>query len=117
MANMTKRDLVIELSNRRGLKHSEVEGLIDDFMELLAARLGEGRDISLRGFGTLELRISKSKIGRNPKRPGSEIVIPDRCTVRFKPGRELKDRVARLPVDVLAANKGAANVGAGNDSP
>ena len=81
------------------------------FVELVAAKLAEGRDISLRGFGTLELRISKSKIGRNPKRPGSEVRIPDRCTVRFKPGRELKDRVARLPVEVVRANKGAARGG------
>ena len=110
MANVTKRDLVIELSNRAGLKQAQIEALIEDFIELASARLAEGRDISLRGFGTFELRVAKSKIGRNPKRPGSEVRIPDRCVVRFKPGRELKDRVASLPVDVLAASNGDTEV-------
>ncbi len=102
MANMTRRDLVIEISNRAGLKQSQVEQLIEDFIELVSVSLAGGRDVSLRGFGTFELRVAKSKIGRNPKRPGSEVRIPDRCVVRFKPGRELKERVSRLPVEAVA---------------
>ena len=104
MANVTKRDLVIALSNRAGMKQAQMESLIDDLIEMVSAGLAEGRDVSLRGFGTFELRVAKSKIGRNPKRPGSEVRIPDRCIVRFKPGRELKDRVASLPVETLAGN-------------
>jgi len=106
MSNVTRRDLVIEISDRRGRKHAEVEELIEDFIELVAAKLGEGRDISLRGFGTLEVRIAKAKIGRNPKYPGSDVQIPERCMVRFKPSRELKNKVTSLPVEVVKANKG-----------
>ena len=32
-------------------------------------------------------------------------LLPDRCIVRFKPGRELKDRVAKLPVEEVLAKK------------
>lgn len=102
MSNVTRRDLVVEISNREGLKQAQVEQLIEDFIELVSTRLSEGRHISLRGFGSFELRVAKSKIGRNPKRPGSEVRIPDRCVVRFKPGRELKQRVSRVPVEAVA---------------
>lgn len=105
MANVTKRDLVIDLSNQAGLKQAQVEELLDNLVELISRRLAEGCDVSLRGFGTLEVRVAKSKIGRNPKRPGSEVLIPDRCMVRFKPGRELKDRVARLAVESFLSSR------------
>lgn len=101
MANVTKKDLVIELSNTHGLTHAPVEQLIERLMELLSRRLGEGRDVALRGFGTFEIRVAKGKIGRNPNRPGSEVQIPDRCVIRFKPGRDLKERVARVPVEQI----------------
>ena len=105
MANVTKRDLVIELSNQAGLKQSQVEELVENFVELISSRLAKGNDITLRGFGTLEIRIAKSKIGRNPNRPGSEVRIPERCIVRFKPSQELKQRVGKLPVEAVLASK------------
>ncbi len=101
MANVTKRDLVIELSNEAGLKQSQVETIIEGFVGMISSRLSEGHDITLRGFGTLEIKVAKSKIGRNPNRPGSEVRIPDRCVVRFKPGRELKESVGRLDINVV----------------
>lgn len=110
MPNVTKRDLVIDLSNEGGMKQAQVEELIERFVELVSKRLAEGNAITLRGFGTLEIKVAKAKLGRNPNRPGSEVRIPDRCVIRFKPGRELKERVARLPVSVLMSD-------AATDSP
>lgn len=115
MANVTKRDLVIDLSNQAGLKQAQVEELIESFVELVSKRLAEGHDITLRGFGTIEVRVAKAKIGRNPNRPGSEVNIPDRCVVRFKPGRELKERVAQVPVEVVASRK-ASRKASGEES-
>lgn len=105
MANVTKRDLVIELSNQAGVKHAQIEQSIESFIELVSRKLSEGHDITLRGFGTLEVRVAKSKIGRNPNQPGSEVRIPDRCVIRFRPGKELKDRVAKVPVEKVVASK------------
>jgi nucleoid DNA-binding protein len=99
MSNITKRDLVIDLSNKSGLTQSQVVELVESFIGLASQRLSEGNNITLRGFGTFEVRVAKSKIGRNPHKPGSEVRIPDRCVIRFKPGRELKDAVARVPVE------------------
>ncbi|MDP6207203.1 MAG: HU family DNA-binding protein, partial [Roseibacillus sp.] len=37
--------------------------------------------------------------GRNPKNPGKDVPIPPRAVVKFKPGKEMKEKVARiLPV-------------------
>jgi hypothetical protein len=42
--------------------------------------------------------VAKGKVGRNPKQPNSDVMIPDRCVVRFKPSKELKIRVASVPI-------------------
>lgn len=101
MATVTKRELVNDLSNQTGMKQSDVAHLVDAFIEIVGNRLEEGHDVTFRTFGTFELRVAKSKIGRNPNKPASEVVIPDRCVVRFKPGRELKERVAALPPEKI----------------
>jgi nucleoid DNA-binding protein len=101
MATVTKRELITDLSNQTGFKQQDVARLVDGFIDLLGKRLGEGKDVTFRTFGTFEIRVAKAKIGRNPNNPGNEVRIPDRCVVRFKPGRELKSGIAALPPEKL----------------
>jgi len=52
--------------------------------------------VVLRNFGTFEIRVAKAKIGRNPNNPEKDVPIPARAIVKFKPGKELKEKVATL---------------------
>ncbi len=101
MATVTKRDLVIELSNQTGLKQQDVSTLVEAFIDLVGKELSSGNEVTFRTFGTFEVRVAKAKIGRNPNKPEAEVRIPDRCVVRFKPGRELKASVAQLPPEKI----------------
>jgi nucleoid DNA-binding protein len=101
MATVTKRDMITELSDLTGLKHHQIAEVLDGLMELITKKVESGHDVTLRTFGTFEVCVAKSKIGRNPNKPEDEVLIPDRCVVRFKPGRELKERVAKLPPQVI----------------
>jgi nucleoid DNA-binding protein len=102
MATITKREIVTDLSDQTGLNQSDVSTLVDGFIELVGKRLEQGSDITFRTFGTFELRLAKAKVGRNPNKPDSDVQIPARYVVRFKPGRELKTRVAALPPTCLS---------------
>jgi len=101
MTTITKKELVAEISDTVGIKHADTLLLVEAFMELVSKHLAEGNEITLRTFGTFDLRVAKGKIGRNPKQPNSEVMIPDRCVVRFKPSKELKSKVATLSVQHL----------------
>jgi nucleoid DNA-binding protein len=101
MPTATKRDMITELSDLTGLKHHQVAEVIDGLVELIGKKMELGHDVTFRKFGTFEVRVAKSKIGRNPNKPKDEVLIPDRCVVRFKPGRELKERVAKLPPESI----------------
>lgn len=101
MPNLTKSEVVINLSNEAGIKHSTVEEIVEGFLRIVSQNLAEGRNVALRGFGSFSVRIARAKVGRNPARPGSEKTIPRHCVVKFKPCVELKRTVANVPAESI----------------
>jgi nucleoid DNA-binding protein len=93
---MTKRDLVVRIAGETGLIQNKVAEIVQKTLDYIADELAEGRDIELRNFGVFEIQTRKSRQGRNPKRPQETVSIPERKIVKFRAGRELKDRVAKL---------------------
>ncbi len=96
MATITKRDLVIKISNEKGLTQQQVFDVVQCFIDEVTANLAENNDVVLRNFGAFQVAKTKPKIGRNPKDPGTDVPIPARAVVRFKPGKELKEKVAKV---------------------
>lgn len=96
MANLTKRDLVVRISNETGQTQQLVFDVIQRTLDHIIEGLAEGKNVELRNFGVLEVRLTKPRVGRNPNVPGSHYDIPPRATVKFKPGKVMRQRVARL---------------------
>ena len=46
-------------------------------------------------------------MGRNPKVAGSEVAIPRRIVVKFKSGKEMRARVAKLSARKVVAHSAA----------
>ncbi|BCU76146.1 HU family DNA-binding protein [Luteolibacter sp. LG18] len=99
MATITKRELVIKITDQLGERGTEVtqqvvfdvvQSLIDEITECLA----QGDTVVMRNFGAFQVREMKAKIGRNPKNPDKDVPIPARAAVKFKPGKEMKEKVA-----------------------
>jgi nucleoid DNA-binding protein len=101
MATVTKREMIGKLSDRMGVTQQQASDWVEALLEELTGALAKGDEVTFRTFGTFEIKVSKGKVGRNPNRPEEEVRIPDRCVVRFRPGRELKDKVAQLPTKAL----------------
>ena len=98
MGRVIKKELIVEVSDKTGIKHSDVSAVIEEFLKAVTTHLGEGRAVALRDFGTIDLRVSRRKLGRNPRRPETPIYIPDKHVVRFKPGGKLETLVASVPI-------------------
>lgn len=96
MATITKRDLVIRLSNQTGMTQQQVLQILQGAVEMITDGLAAGDEVVLRNFGSFQVKETKEKVGRNPNKPGSDVRIPPRAVVKFKPGKELKEKVARL---------------------
>ena len=93
---MTKRDLVVKIADETGFIQSNVAEVVQCTLDFIAADLMAGNTIELRNFGVFEVKVRKSRKGRNPNKPANEVVIPERAVVKFRAGKELKEAVEKL---------------------
>ncbi|MGD7652018.1 MAG: HU family DNA-binding protein [Verrucomicrobiales bacterium] len=99
MATITKRELAIRITDQLGSKgleltQQEVLEVVQTLIEEITESLAQGDTVVMRNFGAFEVREMKAKIGRNPKDPTKDVPIPARAAVKFKPGKEMKEKVA-----------------------
>jgi nucleoid DNA-binding protein len=96
MDTITKRDLVVKISNKTGLTQQQVFDVIQNTLDTITATLANNDEVVLRNFGSFQVKQTKQKVGRNPNKPGTDVIIPPRAIVKFKPGKQMKERVATL---------------------
>ena len=58
--------------------------------------LAAGRNVELRNFGVLEVQVRKARVGRNPNKPETEVIIPQRAVVKFKSGKIMRAEVLKF---------------------
>ncbi len=88
---MIKNDIVNAVAEAAGVERQKAKQAVETIIDALRQALSRGQRIELRGFGVLLVKPRKRGIGRNPKRPSEEVQIPPGFTIRFKPGKELRD--------------------------
>ena len=93
---LTKRDLVIRISSETGLIQQQVLEVLQRTLDYIAEALAKGDKVELRNFGVFEVKVRKARIGRNPNAPETDVPIPERAVVKFKPGKEMRADVLRL---------------------
>lgn len=96
MGTLTKRDLVVQISQDTGEVQQTVFRVVQLTLDHITEALARGENVELRNFGVLEVRLTKPRVGRNPNKPGSSFVIPSRATVKFKPGKVMREEVLKL---------------------
>jgi len=111
MANLTKRDIVVAISNETGMVQHQVFDVVQRTLDQITDALAKGMDVELRNFGVFQVRLSKARVGRNPNVPGSNFAIPPRATVKFKSGKIMRARV--LELSGLNLHSQIAEAGAG----
>jgi len=96
--NLTKRDIVIDIYEKTGFAQKEVRETVQLTLDAIADALSQGRNVELRNFGVFEVQVRKSRIGRNPNKPETDVVIPERAVVKFKTGKDLKAELEKLDI-------------------
>jgi len=87
--NLTKEEIVNSIYMQIGYSKKISENLLEDFFEIILNNLKNNNKVKIAKFGTFQVRLKKSRIGRNPKTK-EEKVISERKVVLFKPSKELK---------------------------
>ena len=100
MGTLTKRELVVKISNETGLVQHQVFEVVQKTLDHITDALAQGNTVELRNFGVLEVKLTKPRVGRNPNQPGSSFVIPARATVKFKSGKIMRQKVSKLSAEM-----------------
>ena len=101
---MTKRDLVVRISDETGMVQQQVQDIVQRTLDIIAESLAKGAKVELRNFGVFDVKVRKARIGRNPNAPTNDVRIPPRAIVKFKPGKEMREAVAKLSPDEAGAS-------------
>ena len=91
---MNKNELVSAVAEAADISKKDADAAVTALVDVITEALREGDKVQLVGFGSFEVRKRGARTGRNP-RTKEEITIPAVVVPLFKPGKILKDAVAR----------------------
>ena len=91
---MNKAELINAAAEKAGLSKKDTEAVITATLASITEALQNDDKVQLVGFGAFEVKSRAERIGRNPKTKES-IKIPASKVPVFKPGKALKDIVAK----------------------
>ncbi len=90
---MIKSELISELSEKQNqLPKQDIEMAFNCILEQMSKTLAVGGHVEVRGFGSFSLHYQEPRMARNPK-TGEPVKISGKHRIRFKPGKELRERL------------------------
>ncbi|GHU14290.1 DNA-binding protein HU-beta [Alphaproteobacteria bacterium] len=89
---MNKSELIDAIAKDSGLTKLDSEKAVNSFINTMENTLKGGDVVTLVGFGSFSVKLTAGRSGRDFK-TGAPINIPPRNSVRFKPGKNLKECV------------------------
>ena len=90
---MNKSDLVKMVAQDCDLGHEAVGAALSALIKTIEQEVAAGGSVVLPGFGSFSAVERKARQGRNP-RTGESLEIPASRSIKFKPGKQLKDKIA-----------------------
>lgn len=95
--SITRTDLVHMVAADMDVATGRAAEAVDAVLHAIERGLHEGQEVRLTGFGTFAVSARKATTGRNP-RTGEVIAVAATRSVRFRPGKPLRDAVSERHV-------------------
>ena len=89
---MHKEEFSKHIAQQHNITQKAAHDVIDTFTSSVIDAMGQGKEISLVGFGNFTVSKVAARTGRNP-RTGEELQIAAYNQPKFKVGQKLKDAV------------------------
>jgi len=90
---MTKAEFIMQVASKSGLSQKDTNQVVKAALETITEVL-QGKDsISFVGFGSFSTVQRAPRISKIPS-TGESIEVPEKTAVKFKVGKELKEKVA-----------------------
>ena len=94
---MKRAELVKRLSLQLDVTRKEAELYFDAFLDSIMENVNVDDRVVFNGFGSFKVKEYKARIAKNPI-TGELIQLPIRRKIKFKPGKELLERVNAINI-------------------
>ena len=92
---MTKAELIDAVTEKLDMRKKDIAPVVDAVFAEIQNALSRGEKCTFVGFGVFEVRERAAREGRNPRDPSKIVKIPAKKVPFFRPGKELKEKVAK----------------------
>jgi len=89
---MNKKQLIDALNKEWPMTKAKCEKFLNTLISTIEEELADGNDVRLVGFGSFTVKEQAARKGVNP-RTKEPMTIPAKKVPKFRPGKELKERV------------------------
>ena len=89
---MRKAEIVQRIAQELECTTAKAEAAVEAILTTIKASVRQGEPVSVRRFGTWQVRAKQARVGRNPK-TGAVAAIAARRVVRFTAGQPFKPAV------------------------
>ena len=113
---VTKKELTDRIADALKENRTTVKTIVQEFLDGIVGELSKGNRCEFRDFGVFEIRVRKARMAQNP-RTLERVPVPMKATVKFKVGRQLKDRVQKTTPDMLGKPPRQAAPAATSEAP
>ena len=88
---MNNKDFISELSRRLGYTIKDTSELASSLLSGMTQELQEGNVVTIRGFGTFEVKKKAERITVNPTTK-QRMLVPPKLVLTYRPSAQLKDK-------------------------
>lgn len=92
---MNNKEFVGALSQSLNLSPAEVQERINALNAAVVGMLGENDTLTLKSFGTFEVKKRLERVATNPATQ-QKMLVPPKLSLVFKPSSSLKDAINEL---------------------
>ena len=89
---MTKADIVSEIAKKTGVEKTQIQTIVEAFMEEVKVSLEKEENVYLRGFGSFIIKKRAEKVARNISK-NTTITIPAHNIPAFKPAKSFVAKI------------------------
>ena len=89
---MTKADIVSEIAKKTGVEKTQIQTIVEAFMEEVKVSLEKEENVYLRGFGSFIIKKRAEKVARNISK-NTTITIPAHNIPAFKPAKSFASKI------------------------
>ena len=89
---MTKADIVSEIAKKTGVEKTQIQTIVEAFMDEVKLSLEKEENVYLRGFGSFIIKKRAEKVARNISK-NTTITIPAHNIPAFKPAKSFASKI------------------------